>query len=319
MSQARQLRVLCSSLALVAVLATGTASARVGQKSQIPAIEAGACARSAALQRAPFVSDSRTNPTSASALRQFDDYIEDVVSAPDICAANLVTNDNVAITMAVHIHDRDAFAALDTYRIHLDTDSNPATGAPAEAGPLAGADFVIDLVDDASVLSTWTGSSFVPVAPQPQIPTGWIEGYGPVLQIARSALGNPTTFNLVVDTGNGGDLDLAPDSGSWPYVVTPLQLTAGRLALSPARAGRSFAAAMKVTRSDFEIPLDEGSITCRGSVAGKKLTGRGRFTDELVACSWRIPKSARGKRVLGSVSVTFQGVSATRSYAVRVR
>ena len=82
MSQARQLRVLCSSLALVAVLATGTASARVGQKSQIPAIKAGGVRTTAALQRAPFVSDSRTNPTSASAPRQFDDYIEDVVSAP---------------------------------------------------------------------------------------------------------------------------------------------------------------------------------------------------------------------------------------------
>ena len=91
------------------------------------------------------MSDSRTNPTSASALRQYDDYILDVVSAPDICGANLVTNDNVAITMGVHIHDRFGFAALDTYRIHLDTDSNPATGAPADASLLAGAEFVIDV------------------------------------------------------------------------------------------------------------------------------------------------------------------------------
>ena len=133
MSQARQLRVLCSSLALVAVLATGTASARIGQKSQIPAIKAGGCAHDAALQRTASSSDSRTNPASASALSQYDDFIEDVVAAPDICGANLITNDNVAITMGVHIHDRSGFSALDSYRIHLDTDSSPATGAPAEA------------------------------------------------------------------------------------------------------------------------------------------------------------------------------------------
>ena len=101
MSQARQLRVLCSSLALVAVLATGAASARVGQKSQIPAIKAGGCAHDSARQRSASSSDSRTNPASASALSQYDDFIEDVVTAPDICGANLITNDNVAITMGV--------------------------------------------------------------------------------------------------------------------------------------------------------------------------------------------------------------------------
>ena len=72
MSQARQLRVLCSSLALVAVLATGAASARVGQKSQIRAIKAGGCAHDSARQRSGSSSDSRTNPARASALSQYD-------------------------------------------------------------------------------------------------------------------------------------------------------------------------------------------------------------------------------------------------------
>ena len=52
---------------------------------------------------------------------------------------------------------------------------------------------------------------------------------------------------------------------------------------------------MKVTRSDFEIPLDEGSITCRGSVAGKKLSGRGPVDDDLVLCPWRRSRTTAGK------------------------
>ena len=87
--------------------------------------------------------------------------------------------------------------------------------------------------------------------------------------------GSPASFNVALSTANGTDRDLAPDSGSWAYVVTPLALKAGRIALSSARAGRPFAAAMEVTRSDFEIALDEGSIACRGSIAGKKLPGEG--------------------------------------------
>ena len=120
-------------------------------------------------------------------------------------------------------------------------------------------------------------------------------------------------------TANGGDLDLAPDWGSWSYVVTPLQLAAGKLALGRARAGMPLAAAMEVVRSDFDIPLDEGTIACPATVAGSRLVGRGRFVDELVICSWRVPRDARGKRVRGSVSVAFQGVTAKRSFTTRVR
>lgn len=319
MSQARQLRVLCSSLALVAVLATGTASARIGQKSQIPAIKAGGCAHDSARQRTASSSDSRTNPARASALSQYDDFIEDVVAAPDICGANLITNDNVAITMGAHIHDRSGFSALDSYRIHLDTDSSPATGAPAEASLLAGAEFVIDVTPQTSTLSAWNGSGFAAVVPQPAIMTEWVPDYGPALQITRTALGSPASFNVALSTANGTDRDLAPDSGSWAYVVTPLALKAGRIALSSARAGRPFAAAMEVTRSDFEIALDEGSISCRGSIAGKKLSGRGSFDDDLVLCLWRLSRTTAGKRFQGSVAVTFQGATVKRSFNVRVR
>ena len=62
--------------------------------------------------------------------------------------------------MGLHIHDRSGFSALDSYRINLDTDSNPATGAPAEASPLIGAEFVIDVTPQASILSAWNGSAF---------------------------------------------------------------------------------------------------------------------------------------------------------------
>ena len=75
---------------------------------------------------------------------------------------------------------------------------------------------------------------------------------------------------------------------------------------------------MEVVRSDFEIPLDEGIITCAAKVGGKTLAGRGAFASERVGCMWRVPKTARGKRLRGSVMVTFQGVTAKRSFNVRV-
>jgi hypothetical protein len=255
----------------------------------------------------------------AQALSEYDDYIEDVVTAPDICAANLVTNDNVWMTFGLHIHDRTEFAGADSYRIYLDTDSNAATGTPIEASPLAGADLVIDMADGAApTLGAWDGTVFGAVSPQPEILSGWADGYGPVLRVSRSAIGSPSALRLVMSTEDVTDRDLAPDSGSWSYVVTPLRLTPGRLATTSARSGGSLRAAMPVTRSDFDIPLDEGKVVCRASIAGKRLTGRGRFADDLVTCAWRLPKGSAGKRLSGSVAVTFQDVTAKRSFAVRV-
>ena len=41
--------------------------------------------------------------------------------------------------------------------------------------------------------------------------------------------------------------------------------------------------------------------------------------DEVAQCTWRLSKDVAGKRVRGSVAVTFQGVTARRSFAARVK
>jgi hypothetical protein len=64
---------------------------------------------------------------------------------------------------------------------------------------------------------------------------------------------------------------------------------------------------MAVERSDFEIALEEGTIRCAAKVGGRSLVGRGAFVDERVACRWRVP-NASGKRLAGSVAVTFQAL-----------
>src|SRR2546429_2624859 len=76
---------------------------------------------------------------------------------------------------------------------------------------------------------------------------------------------------------------------------------------------------MAVEGSDFEIALEEGTIRCAAKVGGRSLVGRGAFVDERVACRWRVPKNASGKRLAGSVAVTFQGVTAKRGFSVRMR
>jgi hypothetical protein len=304
-------RVPCA-LALVVLgtlLAAGSGSAK----------PVGACMHGAALHSTALSAASPSSAAYKSAVHSYDDYIEDVVSAPDICSSNIVTNDNLTVTMAVHAHDRSSFSSADGYRIYVDADSNPATGSGVVPGDPAGAEYLIDVLDESSSLRQWSGTSFDPVPTQSPIMTFWLDGYGPVLQLARKDLGDVRAFTFVIVTSNGADRDLAPDSGSWTYTVSELALAPGRLAVGQAKAGKPLVASMPVTRSDFDLALEEGKITCSAQIGGKRLAGKGRFADERVGCAWRIPQTARGKRVSGSVAVTFQGVTAKRSFNVRVR
>jgi hypothetical protein len=304
----KRFAVIALALCLTAVLgATGAATATAGSS-------AGAC-----VSTASSTTSGRSHLARSAAYTSYDDYIEDVQTAPDICASNIVTNDNESLLVALHIHDRAGFAPEDAYSVYLDTDANPATGSLAAPGVPAGADMVLQLHDKSSNLLRWNGSAFELVSASAPIFTVWIPDMGPIVIVGLVDLGQLQNINIAVVTANGTDYDFAPDAGGWSYTVTPLQLTPGALSVGPARAGKQLTAALEVTDSTFDEPLDLGTIACRAKVGGRSLAGRGRFSDDRVACTWRLPKTARGKRLSGSVSVEYQGVVAKRSFAVRVR
>lgn len=226
MTTPRPLELLALAIACGGLLLAGTASA--GDRGEPSVAARAACGPPTEFARGL---GSGAPHARSSALSTYDDEILDVVSAPDICQENLVTNDSRVLTIAVHMHDRSGFSSGDGYAVLLDTDANRATGDPAEAG----AEYVIDLADRASPLRAWNGASFEAVLPQPVIPTEWVEGYGPVLKVARSAVDDPQRLNVAIRTTNLDDIDRAPDMGSWPYAVTPFRLSPGKLVVSPAR------------------------------------------------------------------------------------
>jgi hypothetical protein len=147
----------------------------------------------------------------------------------------------------------------------------------------------------------------------------WVDGYGPVLSFDRTEIGNPERFNVVFASASGPDGDRAPDAGSWSFSVTPFALEVRTSSLGPARAGKTLTARALVLRSDFDSPLTEGQIDCRAKVAGHALRGRGSFQGNRVLCSWRLPTSADGQRLGGTITVVFQNVEARRAFVSRVR
>jgi hypothetical protein len=296
----RTLFVVCCSAVLCVAFAPGAAA--IADRTEGSRLALGGSCTSA--KRTLAVLNRAASP------RTFDDYIEDT-TGPDICAQNLVANDNEGtITFGLHIHNRAGFAPNEAYGVLLDTDLDPATGG-------GGADFRVRFTGESTVLGKWDGTRF---APQSTLePAVWTPGYGPTFRVSATDLGGIKGFSFSFFSTDGVTADWAPNRGTWSYQLVPLELAIRAFAVDRARAGRSFSARMAVVRSDLNAALDQGEITCSAKLGAKTLVGTGSFARGSVACTWRLPRSARGKRLVGRVAVAFQGVEAKRSFATKVR
>jgi hypothetical protein len=106
-----------------------------------------------------------------------------------------------------------------------------------------------------------------------------------------------------------------------PQPNAPLRLTIATVSTSArvARPGRPFGVAAYVIRSDTGGVLTEGTISCIGLIAGRRVSvAFSGWSHGAAACLWRIPLSAAGKQFRGAISVTYNGVTATKRVSARV-
>ncbi|MFL5980840.1 MAG: hypothetical protein ACJ74R_03930 [Gaiellaceae bacterium] len=210
----------------------------------------------------------------------------------------VVSNDlDGDITFAVTLPDRPTFTADDLLFIFLNTDKDAATGIPG------GIDYAVVVDSNGGTLLRASGSSFAP-APQTTLT---LADNGKTIRVNRSELGNTVGFLFAVASGldsNESADDTAPDSGTAVYDLTlkpVLDSLVARFSPAKPKHGKPFRLAGTTLRLD-DGTVVKGTTTCVAKLNGKRLAGR---------CSWRIPASARGKRLVVTLTARYQGVSAT--------
>jgi hypothetical protein len=263
----------------------------------------------------------------------FEDSRGEAPNAPDITNVVVSNTDAGRITFTINGLPRLVDGML--VGIDIDSDNNPATGTQ---DPLsAGADYAIELVPGTANLFRWDGTSFTRRSNDPPQSTLVFSGTQLAVSINAAELGNTTRFNfgVIVVTGIVNDsqgnpdftnaqFDAAPDIGHgfWNYDVrvAPLRLLARSFSLSPRppRAGRALTARLVVARSDTGAVVSGGRVLCNATVGGRRIAGAGRFVGREARCTWRVPGSARGARIRGSIAVVFEGRRATRSFSATV-
>jgi hypothetical protein len=195
----------------------------------------------------------------------------------------------------------------------IDADRRGNTGDPA------GYEFIFGFLFEGGGLvdiGQWDGSRYNFDAPSTTLRAA--DG-GRTISINRSELGNTTSFDFRVATQGNGGTDTAPEGGLaqiWSYdVVLAPQIVSIRAGFSPAqpRAGKPFAIRTAVLRLSSGQEVAPTAFTCTATLGGKALRAAAR-------CRWNIPKNARNKRLVISVSASYAGVAARFDpYVFRVR
>jgi hypothetical protein len=239
----------------------------------------------------------------------YTDPAGDAKSAPDITKVSVALDPGSgALVFGIDLAADDQLAANGGVFIALDTDRNSGTGDNT------GSDYLVGVFGGGAALLKWNGADMVPFNHAPML----ISRAARNITIGFCACDIGTqTFDFAVVSARGNDVDVAPDSGgtfpppvqtitiqSFVYTPTPFLPKAGkRFTLKP--LGIRLAETNEVVAPD--------SLSCTAKLGTKKLKGSGTG-----GCSWLIPKKTRGKKLLVTVNVAYQGQTETFSQTFKV-
>lgn len=268
----------------------------------------------------------------------FTDPTGDSGTAADITTMKVSNDATGQITFDVTTPGQ--FTSTQTVEIFIDSDRNSSTGDTRNSG------VEYDLFQDFSThtwgVDMWNGSAWVASPSTSTVKVSYTNNEY-FFSINKSEIGNTTSFGFWIDSCEAdcstGHEDQAPDQGTWIYDVVPpttaptgggaaLHLSVVKwLAPKTVKAGHAYTVAAAVQRSDTSDYVgDDGQIACKATVAGKSVHAVGGFVSvttqgtkvSVAACVVAVPKTAHGKKLAGSITVSYQGAHISRTFAARV-
>jgi hypothetical protein len=197
--------------------------------------------------------------------------------------------------------------------IYLDTDRD------ASNGPYGGFEYTIQAVGLVDLfLARWDGTRYVPTSAL--VLNIWDDRGVMNIAIRSTRLGNTTRFRFWVATAMlpaaEDFVDVAPDRGAVNYALSTPHIARADALFSPLdpRAGRRFSVkGVHVELSSREL-FQAASFRCRATLAGRAIRGSGRG-----GCTYALPRTARGKRLVITIRSTVATRPLTLRYTFRVR
>lgn len=245
----------------------------------------------------------------------YTDRTGDNGAAADIAAVAVDLGADGKIALKLTIASMPQLGAQGVALAAFDTDRNPATGS------LAGGDYVavFDFEEGSGGLLRWDGSNYVATSGDV---TSLVGNGSLELRLEPAAIGGTTAFNFVVVAMSGApeseQIDFAPDTGSWSFEVkkaVTVETVDAKFVPTAPKAGFAFQVpVVRITLSDGRTIIAP-SYRCVAQLGGKLLRGKGRG-----GCSFVLPKTAKGKRLVVTLFVTYNGATDEfKPYVFKVR
>ncbi len=286
-----------------------------------------AAAALVALPAGALGSSSRTTTNTQS----FADSTGEDANAPDITSIDVSNTDAGLITFHIAISNRPALTSDMAVLLWLDTDANPATGDPQSLG----AEYVVEVDPGAVNLFKWDGTTYQSAPSQSTVTYGY-DATGATVRVGVQDLDGTKLINfgadaisgITTDASGNADFtnvhdDLAPDPGHGFYsynVLTKLTLkqTAFAYTPKPAKAGGKETATLAATESDTAGPVAGATVTCVATIKGVRLRATHSLTSGVASCFWKVPKTAKGKTLIGKITISLKGTTLSRSFTTKI-
>jgi hypothetical protein len=246
-------------------------------------------------------------PASAARVVTFHDATGEVAGAPDIGKVT-ITQDEDVLTVEAAVSDLPQLGDEGTALFELNTDGDATTGS------LDGADYILlfDLKTWQGAVQRWNGSKYVDAKKSTDPSRTLISGSSVGFMFNLANFGWPKQIQLGVVVVRGavadGLLDRAPDTGAWPFAVTPTMQTLD-LDFTQTRphVGSVFgysAGSAKLALSD-KTTVAPRTLSCTAHLGGVQLSGLGRKD----SCRWMIPAGSAGKLLTVDATARYDGMT----------
>jgi hypothetical protein len=350
MSTSRRLTRLAAALALVSLVAAGfSLAARLNPGTAVGrgVVQSHSALLGVRLAGRPLglASPAAATQTSSSSVT-FTDPTGDSGNAPDITTVTVSNDDSGGLVFTVNLPNRPSLGSQDVVLIGLDTDQNGSTGQ-------GGIDYAFLVQGNEWALASWNGSSFVPVSAgtfSASYGNGVLTISGNRSDLGNTSGFN---FGLGASGDNGSTFpEQAPNSGIWNYQLvigggTTTSTTSSTTTTSttstttttptpppppppPANVGPvRFKPKHPVAGKQFYVILGGSpdsqwqAVACKATIAGKVIPGRtvNGLNAEVTfttlgaeGCGFKIPGTAAGKTIKGSITVASNGTRINKQF-----
>ena len=268
-----------------------------------------------------YAPDVARSAYSGTATTTFPDPANDYDAAPDVTSIKVSDAKNGWIRFALTTPNYTTLPVESAVVLTIDSDDNARTGD-------AGAEVRVNTLGGEISLERWDGHArtWVP----DELPTRahlTNSGHLVTIDLHVSELGSTRRLGFSILTADVNTaiqavlaVDFSPDNRSYfhySFAYKPaLALVATRLFGTPSHphAGKPFAVNLTVRRSDTNRLVTAGSVGCRVVVGKSRLPARGTIVGGGGRCAFRVPATARGSVIRGTITVHSGGKAVAKNF-----